>query len=524
MKKKLLLGLSLITLIFIISGVFILHNLNVITSNHEVKEQQEKIISRYNSILINLKGAQAELYRHQAGYTRDINVLVDSVLQLEEMLTLTKNDYTKLIGKASCDRCHLARGKLNTIMPMFEEIEFLLKKYKARISRIVTLGDFELSRPLEADATQDGDKIIGEMTTIQHAALKMNEKLETFQVTAIERANYSIIVAIVISVLLSIIIVVVIMRSIAGPVLKLVKGIENVASGRFDSKVEIVSRDEIGFLAETFNTMTDNLNRTTQQKESLMLELRDLNSDLERRIEEAKEELRITHENMLRSETLSVVGTFASGVAHELATPISTIISYFGMMKGRLSAQDAEDADIIESELHRCRNILRGMLNFARTPEKEKSLTDVNSIIRDILALVKYQTEYRKIVISEDLADGLPGIMAVPGQLRQVFMNIIVNALQSMSGSGELSVSTSAEGDSGNIVIRISDTGCGIPEGEINKIFNPFYTSKESGTGLGLSISYGMIKGHGGDIEVKSGYGKGTMFKISLPITEKHSA
>lgn len=519
MKKKLILGLGLITLIFIISGVFILHNLNVITSNHELKEQQEEIISRYNSILIDLKGAQAELYRHQAGYTRDINILVDSVLQLEETLTLTKNDYTKLIGRASCDRCHLARGKFNTIMPMFEEIELLLKKYKARISRIVTLSDFELSRALEADATQDGDAIIEKMTTIQHAALKMNEMMEAFQVTAIKKATYSIIAAIVISVLLSIVIVAVIMRSITGPVLKLVKGIENVASGRYDAKVDIVSRDEIGFLAETFNTMTDNLNRTTRQKESLMLELRDLNSDLERRIEEAREELRITHENMLRSETLSVVGTFASGVAHELATPISTIISYFGMIKGRLSAQDTEDADIIESELHRCRNILRGMLNFARTPEKDKSLTDVNSIIRDILALVKYQTEYRKIVISEDLADNLPGIMAVPGQLRQVFMNIIVNALQSMSSRGELNVSTSAEGDGGNIVIRISDTGCGIPENEINKIFNPFYTSKESGTGLGLSISYGMIKGHGGEIEVQSEQGKGTTFTISLPVT-----
>jgi len=517
-KRKLILGLGLITLIFITSGIFILKNLQIITANHELKEHQEEIIGRYNNILINLKGAQAELYRHQAGLSRDINILVDSVLQLEELLTLTRSEYIGYIGNTSCNSCHSAKGKVDTLNTMIEDMHLLLRKYKEKISRIVTLSDFELARSLDADAAKDGDEIIDTMNTIRHAALKMNEKMEAFQVTAIKRATYSIIVAIVISVFLSIIIVAVIMRSITGPVLKLVKGIENVASGRYDAKVEIVSHDEIGFLAETFNAMTDNLNRTTRQKESLMLELRDLNSDLERRIEEAKEELRITHENMLRSETLSVVGTFASGVAHELATPISTIISYFGMIKGRLSAQDAEDADIIESELHRCRNILRGMLNFARTPEKDKSLTDVNSIIRDILALVKYQTEYRKIVISEDLADSLPGIMAVPGQLRQVFMNIIVNALQSMSGRGELSVSTSAEGNGGNIVIRISDTGCGIPESEINKIFSPFYTSKESGTGLGLSISYGMIKGHGGDIEVQSDQGKGTTFTISLPI------
>ncbi len=516
-----MLGLGLITLIFIISGVFILNNLHVITSSHELKEQQEEIMSRYNNILINLKGAQAELYRHQAGYTRDINILVDSVLQLEEILALTKNDYKKLVGNTSCDSCHPAQGKFDTIMSMFEQTDFLLKKYKAKISRIVTLSDFDLSRALDIDATKDGEEIIDKMNTLRHAALKMNEKMEAFQVAAIQRATYSIIVAIVISVLLSLIIVFIIMRSITGPVRELVKGIENVASGEYDSKVTITSHDEIGFLAQTFNTMTDNLNRMTVQKESLMQELQSLNNDLERRIEEAKEELRTTHERMLHSETLSVVGTFASGVAHELATPISSVISYFQMIKGKLSAQEqlGEDIDLIEAELHRCKSILRGMLNYARVPENEKTMTDVNAIIRELLSLVKYQTEYKKkIAITEDLAPHLPSISAVPGQLRQVFMNIIVNALQSMPGGGDLGISTSATADSRNIVVRMSDTGCGIPESNINKIFHPFYTSKESGTGLGLSISYGIIKGHGGDIRVKSELGKGTTFSISLPV------
>ncbi len=521
MKRKLILGLALITLIFIVSGFLILHNLNVITSNHELKERQEEIISRYNNILFNLKSAQAELYRHQAGYTRDINILVDSVLQIEDMLALTRNDYTGYIGNTSCNVCHLAQGKVNTLNSMLEETDIILKKYKQKISRIITLSDFKLSISLDADATKEGEEIINIMNTIRHAALKMNERMEEFQMTAIKRATYSIVISIVVSVLLSILIVIILMRSISGPILELVKGIESVASGKYDSKVDIVSQDEIGFLAKTFNTMTDNLNRVTRQKESLMRELQDLNSDLERRIEEAKEDLRVTHEKMIHSETLSLVGTFASGVAHELATPLSSIISYFRMIREKLVAQEqlVEDIEIIEAELFRCRNILRGMLNFARTPEKEKTMTDVNYIIRDLLTLITYQTEYkRRIVITENLAPGLPGVMAVPGQMKQVFMNIIVNALQSMPGGGELSVATSAAEDGKNIIVRISDTGCGIPEGEINRIFNPSYTSKESGTGLGLSISYGIIKGHGGNIDVKSERGKGTTFLISLPV------
>ena len=401
MKRKLILGLSLITLIFIVSGFFILHNLNVITSNHELKEHQEEIIGRYNNILFNLKSAQAELYRHQAGYTRDINILVDSVLQIEDMLALTRNDYSGYIGNTSCNVCHLAQGKVNTLNTMLDETHLILKGYKQKISRIVTLNDFKLSSSLDADATKEGEEIIDTMNTIHHAAVKMNQKMEAFQITAIKRATYSIVVSIVVSVLLSILIVILLIRSISGPVLKLVKGIESVASGEYSAKVSIASHDEIGFLAETFNAMTENLNRVTMQKESLMRELQELNSDLERRIEEAKEDLRVTHEKMLHSETLSLVGTFASGVAHELATPLSSIISYFRMIREKLVAQEqlVEDIEIIEAELFRCRNILRGMLNFARTPEKEKAITDVNSIIRDLLTLVMYQTEYKKKIV-----------------------------------------------------------------------------------------------------------------------------
>lgn len=520
MKRKFIIGLGLVTLIFILSGIFILMNLRVITSNHQLKEHQEEIIRRYDNILYNLKGAQAELYRHQAGYSRDINNLVDYVLQLEEMLTSTKNDFTGYISNASCNSCHSAQEKIDALDKRIDAADLLLARYKERISRIVTLGDFELAKSLDGKAAEDGDEIIETMNTIRHAALKMNERMEQFQIASVKRATLSIVIAIVLSVMLSAFVVVLTMRSITGPVDILVKGIERVSLGEYDSKVDIGSKDEIGFVARTFNAMTDNLNKMTRQKETLMKELQELNNDLERRVLEATEELKITHENMLRSETLSVVGTFASGVAHELATPLSSIISYFQMIKGRMPEQLAEDLDLIEGELHRCRNILRGMLSFARAPEKEKTVTDINVIINDLLALIKYQVEHRNITIKEDLDPDLPGIMAIPGQLRQVFMNIIVNALQSMSEGGELHVATFDGRDGRNVMVKISDTGSGIPESEINKIFQPFYTSKKSGTGLGLSISYGIIKGHGGGIEVRSEHGKGTTFSISLPIKE----
>lgn len=520
MKKKLITGLCLITFILIISGMFIIRSLNVIISNTELKERQEKILSRYNNILYNLKGAQAELYRHQAGYSRNIDSLVEYVLQLEDMLSSTKADYIAQLGNSACNNCHSIQQKVGALKNMLEQTDRHLAQYKEKISRIITLKDASLARSLDKEAAKDGEEIIAIISTVRHVTSKMTERMEESHITSMRQSSYLIIVAVIVSIMLSALIFVVIMRSITGPVDILVKGLEKVSSGDYHSKVAIESGDEIGFLAKTFNTMTDNIDTMTRQKEKLMRELQDLNDDLERRVQAATEQLRITHENMLRSETLSVVGTFASGVAHELSTPLSSIISYFQMIKGRMPEQIAEDADIIEGELHRCRNILRGMLNFARAPEKDKTMTDVNSIIRDLLALIRYQTEYKKTVITENLDSRLPAVMAIPGQLRQVFMNIIVNALQSMSEGGELNVSTSGGGDGRKIVINVSDTGCGIPENELNRIFQPFYTNKQSGTGLGLSISYGIIKGHGGEIEVESKPGKGTTFVISLPVSE----
>jgi signal transduction histidine kinase len=517
-KRKLVTGLGLITLIFILSGVFILKNLDVITSSQEPKEHQERILTRYDSILYNMKGAQAELYRQQAGYSRDIDTLVEYVLQLEDMLSRTKRDYLGYLGNAVCNNCHSARQEIDTLERILAQTGHRLDGYKEKISRIVTLKDTELAKPLEKEAAKDGEEIINAISGVRHATQKMQERMEEVYLSSVRRSTYSIVIAIVVSIVLSSLIVIVIMRSITGPVNVLVKGIESVSSGSYDSKVDIASDDEIGFLAKTFNTMTDNLTRTTGEKEKLMRELQELNDDLERRVQEATEEIKITHEYMLRRETLSTVGTFASGVAHELATPLSSIISCLQMIRGRMPEQLTEDLDLMEGELHRCRNILRGMLSFARAPEKHKTVTDINSLLRELLRLIRYQPEYRKIVITENLDPDLPTVMAIPGQLRQVFMNVIVNALQSMPGEGEVSVSTSAAGDKKNIVVDISDTGCGIPESEMSKIFRPFYTSKNSGTGLGLSISYGIIRGHGGDIMVKSAYGKGTTFSLCLPV------
>jgi two-component system NtrC family sensor kinase len=520
MKKKLIAGFVLMFLIFFASGVVILWNLNTINSNQKLEEAQQRILTKYNDTLFNLRSAQVQLYRHQAGFSRDIDNITVDIIKAEDTLYEISRHYAEYSSRTLCNHCHKGQSAFNDFDDTFKNLKGYIASYEDNISLIVTTNDNREISTVEQETAEDGIKIITLVDDLRHAALKMNERIKELVINSERRSRQSIYLAIIVNFLLAAIVVVITIRSITGPVDMLVTGIKKVSSGDYDAKVDISSIDEIGFLARTFNTMTDNLNIINRHRDLLVNELNELNGDLKLRVQGSIEDLRITNEKLLRNYSLSTVGTFASGVAHELATPLASILSYIQIVKRKISGEDQlkEDINIIEGELRRCREILRGMLDFARAPEQEKMPTNINNILQDLLLLISYQPEYKKIAIKKELTPDMPGIMAVPGQLKQVFMNVIVNALQSMPEGGELGISTAFSGDPQKIIVTVRDTGHGITEEEIKKIFQPFYTSKKTGTGLGLSISYGIIKSHGGEIEVQSDLEKGTAFLIYLPV------
>ena len=305
------------------------------------------------------------------------------------------------------------------------------------------------------------------------------------------------------------------------PVNALIKGIQKIAGGDFSERVQINTRnrnrDEIGFMAETFNNMAEKLNTIMTEKDGLLKTLQGFNEGLEKKVQEATEKLRLAQENMVRTETLAAVGTLAAGVSHEISTPLNTIIGFTQLTLSELDDTNPLKGDVrvIEQEAVRCKKIVQGLLNFAKPQKHEEKLTDINNIINETISLIEYQPSMKKIVIKKELDKGLASIDGDPMQLKQVFLNFILNSVQAMPEGGELRITTK-NADKG-IEISISDTGMGIPEEEHQKIFQPFYTTKKDGTGLGLSISYGIIKGHGGEIFVKSSQGSGATFRISLP-------
>lgn len=518
MKKRLISGLGLVLFIFTIGAMVVIKNLNTIVVNQNLINEQDIIIGKYNEMLFQMKGAQAELFRHQAGYTRNIEDLVNYIGMFDENMGFLSRQYAGHIHDVACMQCHIKiEERLTSLKGIFTEINTMIKDYKEDVSIMITTDDENQMRFLESAATQKGNTISGHLEKIRHAADKMRGEIKSKRNALINRSQIVIFSTIFLTIVLSLVIFIVLIRGITGPVNSLIKGIQRIASGDFSQKVELHTKDEIGFMAETFNGMAERLSTMIDEKDRLLRTLQDFNLELEKRVKEATDKLRLTQENMARAETLAAVGTLAAGISHEISTPLNTITGFVQLTLSNLDDASAIKGDlkVIEQEALRCRKIVQGLLNFARPQKHEEKLTEINGIINETLSLIEYQPSMRKINIKRDLNGKLRPLDADPLQIKQVFLNLILNAIQAMQDGGELRIVTDNTGS--GIMVEVSDTGIGIPEGEVQKIFQPFYTTKKDGTGLGLSISYGIIKEHGGDIYVRTSSDKGTVFVILLP-------
>jgi len=247
--------------------------------------------------------------------------------------------------------------------------------------------------------------------------------------------------------------------------------------------------------------------------------------DLEERLE-MERKLRQTQEQLLQSERLAAMGRLTSQIAHELNNPLYGIMNTLELMKTEIPPE-SKRRRILEmalSETIRLTEMLRKMLSFSKPEEEERQPADINNLLDEILLLHEKQLREHSIRISTSFEEGLSTVYASKNQLRQVFLNMISNARDAMPDGGTLTVKTGVEGK--NVQVEISDTGTGIRKENLSKIFDTFFTTKDSvkDVGLGLSVCYGFIKDHGGDIKVESEWGSGTNFKIIIPMLEEDTA
>lgn len=235
-----------------------------------------------------------------------------------------------------------------------------------------------------------------------------------------------------------------------------------------------------------------------------------------------EKKLQDTHLQLVSSEKMASLGKLAAGIAHEINNPLGGILIYSSLMMEDLPEEDPKRGDLarIVQETGRCKEIVKSLLEFARQTEPKKEPTDINRAINDGLFFLVNQALFHNIRIVKNLDPFLPFVRGNSGQLKQVFMNIIVNAAEAMHGNGTLTITTSLSPDRKTVWIDFGDTGEGIPEENLSRIFDPFFTTKDvgKGTGLGLATSYGIVQDHGGTINVRSKVGLGTSFIIELPI------
>jgi two-component system NtrC family sensor kinase len=305
---------------------------------------------------------------------------------------------------------------------------------------------------------------------------------------------------------------------IVEPVAALVEGTRRVARDELDVEIRVASRGELGVLARSFNEMTRALRRLEDDLTGVM-------DGLEREVEARTADLRAAQESLVRTEKLSSLGQLSASIAHEINNPLAGILTFAKLVSRILAEGPPDDARratlqrnlaLIERESQRCSAIVRNLLDFARERPIMPKPLDPRAPLEEALSLVAHKAETAGIYVEKGL-DEVPEVVADFGQLRQAFVNILMNAIEAMGSSGgKLRITCGRVGEV--VEVRISDTGPGIPPERLTHIFDPFFTTKEKGTGLGLSVVFGIIDRHGGEVVVDSTVGVGTLFNVRLPV------
>jgi len=231
-------------------------------------------------------------------------------------------------------------------------------------------------------------------------------------------------------------------------------------------------------------------------------------------------EMKKMEEQMMHSEKLASLGRLTAGIAHEIGNPLTSVFSFVQILKDIEQEEfKKESLETIYFHINRIGEILKQLSGFSKMPTVELRKWNINNLIETSLSLIQYDKRAKDITIMRDFSPGLPEITTDGGQLSQVFVNLILNAVDAMPEGGILTIRSGR--NNGNISISFEDTGIGIERENITRIFDPFFTTKEKGTGLGLAVSYSIIKKLNGSMTVESEVKKGSRFKITLPFREE---
>jgi two-component system, NtrC family, sensor kinase len=309
--------------------------------------------------------------------------------------------------------------------------------------------------------------------------------------------------------------------TVHNPVRHLTEGTRHVAEGELDYSLPVESGDELGSLAASFNRMTVQLKKAQEENQ-------EWTRTLEARVQEKTGELERAYHRLVQSEKMASLGKLAAVVAHEINNPLAGILTYSKLvsrlvdkgLENEARRREAKtDLQEIEGESRRCGTIVKNLLTFARQAPLNPQKNDLAEVVDRCLLLVGHQCDLQQVDVESHLDPKTPLICCDAGQIQQVLLALLMNAVEAMPQGGRLKVETVYHAERREAQIMVSDDGMGIPEDVLAHIFEPFFTTKAEGkgVGLGLAIAFGIVQQHGGNIEVSSTAQKGTTFTVTLP-------
>ncbi|HWR59561.1 MAG TPA: ATP-binding protein [Thermodesulfovibrionales bacterium] len=471
MKKQVLFFLSALFICFAAGALFTVLYITHTTStlNRLITLHQAELLRE--GLVINIQTVQSDLYTLHTLLGRKPDSIKKNVEKLDNAAR----------GCSSCHHRPELSGRIGAVQKLIAEYKDLLNYY------ITASADMERLDKIKMDTATLGNTLLGLTQEMTFTATKHLQEETASALAKMENARMILFGTLFLTFLLGIWVSVHLTKAITLPVRELVDSARIIASGQLGYKTAYNDTSEFGELARTFNAMSERL----------------------------KDE----QEHLIQSTKLAAIGELASNVAHEINTPLTSIIGFTELIRDETNLNIIRDKlSIIEKESMRARYIVRELLRFARKRPLEIVEIDINEAIRDIRPLIEAQVKANRVTLNETYGE-LPGIKGDPNQLKQVFINLVNNAISAMPDGGTLGIVTSSDGD--DVMVRIKDTGQGIPERIRARIFEPFFsTKKDKGTGLGLPISFRIIQDHGGRIDVESREGQGSTFTVYLPIKD----
>lgn len=313
-------------------------------------------------------------------------------------------------------------------------------------------------------------------------------------------------------------------RGLTRPLEDMVAVSAAVSAGDLSRRVRAGGHSELDDLARSFNAMLDRIQAADVERYSLLEQYaQQWTEALEEKVQERTEQLARTQAAMDRHQRMAALGQLAAGVAHEINNPLGGILTFATLVQEALPVDSPirGDVDEIVRQADRCRRIVQELLEFSRQREVRRGSHDLNDVLSRTLALLERQASFQNITVVRELAPDLPAAVIDESQMQQVFMNLIMNAVDAMGEHGTLTVQTGHDPQRGVIFARVRDTGCGIPDHLREAIFDPFFTTKApgKGTGLGLAVVCRIVQAHGGELQVESEVGQGSTFTVVLPLS-----